>query len=239
MVLKDDALSSIVAAVEQGRVIFESIRKSVMFMLCTNVAEILAVALAVAVGLPLPLRPLQILFLNVVTDVFPALALGVGKGDRRVMQRRPRNPKESLLTPGHWLAIAGWSALVAACVLGGLSVATFGLKLDTATAVTVSFLTLAFAKLWFVFNLRDSASRIWDNEMIRNGWIWEAIVLCAGLLLVAVYAPGLSTLLKTQPPGAAGWLCVLGMSLVPLMLGQAVLIGRGLARRPPPNPAEE
>jgi Ca2+-transporting ATPase len=224
MVLEDDALSSIVAAVEQGRVIFANIRKSIMFMLCTNVAEILAVAIAAVVGLPLPLKPLQILFLNVVTDVFPALALGVGKGDPRVMDRPPRHPKESLLTLGHWLAIGGWSALVGACVLGALSLATFALELDTTTSVTISFLTLAFAKLWFVLNLRDPVSPVWDNDVVRNPWVWGAIGLCAGLLLAAVYAPGLSTLLKTRPPGAAGWLCMLGMSLVPLVVGQIVLV---------------
>ena len=226
MVLKDDALDSIVAAIEQGRVIFANIRKSVMFMLCTNVAEILAVAIAAVVGLPLPLRPLQILFLNLVTDVFPALALGVGRGDPRVMDRPPRSPNESLLTRGHWLAIGGWSSLVAACVLGALSVATYGLELDTATAVTVSFLTLAFAKLWFVLNLRDPDSRFWDNDVIRNGWVWGATLLCTFLLLSAVYAPGLSQLLHTRPPGFNGWLCIAGMSLVPLLLGQARLVFR-------------
>jgi len=223
MVLKDDALSSIVAAIEQGRVIFGNIRKSVMFMLCTNVAEILAVAVATLVGLPLPLRPLQILFLNVVTDVFPALALGVGKGDPRVMDRPPRSPEESLLTRFHWLAIGGWSALIAACVLGALSVADFALGFDEKTAVTVSFLTLAFAKLWFVLNLRDPGTRPWDNDVVRNGWIWGATALCIGLLLAAVYLPGLSTLLATRPPGLDGWLCLLGMSLIPLVVGQVVL----------------
>jgi Ca2+-transporting ATPase len=153
------------------------------------------------------------------------------------MERRPRDPGESLLTPGHWLAVGGWSTLVATCVLIGLSVARFALGMDTATAVTVSFLTLAFAKLWFVLNLRDPATGVWDNEVVRNGWVWGAVVLCAGLLLMAVYAPGLSTLLKTRPPGAAGWLCVLAMSLVPLVLGQAVLIGWSMARRAPPDRA--
>jgi P-type Ca2+ transporter type 2C len=244
MVLKDDALSSIVAAIEQGRVIFANIRKSVMFMLCTNVAEILAVAIAAVVGLPLPLRPLQILFLNLVTDVFPALALGVGKGDPRVMDRPPRSPKELLLTRGHWLAIGGWSALVAGCVLGALSIATLGMDLDTTTAVTVSFLTLAFAKLWFVLNLRDPDSRLWDNDVIRNGWVWGATLLCIVLLLSAIYLPGLSTLLQTRPPGFNGWLCVLGMSLVPLVLGQVLLVcwktgesSRGLQRKRRSAPA--
>ncbi|MBN2294513.1 MAG: cation-transporting P-type ATPase [Pirellulales bacterium] len=224
MVLKDDALHSIVAAVGQGRVIFANIRRAVMFMLCTNVAEILAVTIAAVVGLPLPLKPLQILFLNVVTDVFPTLALSVSKGDPGVMEHPPRKPGESLLTRGHWLAIGGWSALISVCVLAALELALSALQLDTLTAVTISFLTLAFAKLWFVFNLRDPHSSIWNNDVVRNGWIWGSIVLCALILVAAVYVPGLSRLLKTAPPGSAGWLCVLGMSLVPAVIGQPLLV---------------
>ncbi len=98
MVLKDDAFSSIVAAVKEGRIIFDNIRKSVLFMLCTNVAEIIAVAVASFAGASLPLRDPQILCLNVITDVFPALALGVGKDDPLIMERPPRNPEEPILT---------------------------------------------------------------------------------------------------------------------------------------------
>lgn len=231
IVLKDDALGSIVAAVEQGRVIFANIRKSLMFMLCTNVAEILAVAIAAVVGLPLPLRPLQILYLNVITDVFPALALGVGKGNVGIMDRPPRDPKEALLTRGHWMATAGWSGLIAMCVLVALSLADFALGLETAAAVTVSFLTLGFAKLWFVLNLRDLTTRIWNNEIVRNRWIWGAIGLCVALLLLAVYAPGLATLLKTQSPGWNGWLCVAAMSAVPVVVGQTLLTVWNAVRR--------
>lgn len=226
MVLKDDALSSIVAAVEQGRVIFANIRKSIMFMLCTNVAEIIAVAIAAVAGLPLPLRPLQILFLNVITDVFPALALGVGKGDSRVIEQQPRPVGESLVTRSHWLAILGWSILVACSVLVALSIGAYGLHLDTKTAVTISFLTLGFAKLWFVFNLRDVNTTLLDNDIVRNPWIWASFALCVSLLLAAVCVPWLATLLKTHSPGPEGWLCILGMSTVPFVLGQMWLLGR-------------
>ncbi|MFW6170459.1 MAG: cation-translocating P-type ATPase [Planctomycetota bacterium] len=226
MVLKDDALDSIVAAIGQGRVIFDNIRKSVMFMLCTNVAEIMAVAIATTSALPLPLRPLQILFLNVVTDVFPALALGVGKGDPRIMERPPRSPQEALLASRHWLAIGGWSLLIAACVLVALAVADFVLQFDEATAITVSFLTLAFAKLWFVFNLRNPKTTLWNNDVTRNPWIWAATALCIILLVSAVHAPGLSSLLRTKPPGWEGWLCLLSISLVPFVVGQLVLVAQ-------------
>jgi Ca2+-transporting ATPase len=224
MVLEDDAFSSIVAAVRQGRIIFGNIRQSVMFMLCTNVAEVIAVAAAAIAGgfsqLPIPLFPLQILYLNVVTDVFPALALGMGKGEPDVMERSPRPRAESVMTRTHWRAVGGWSVLLAACVLASLAVAFYGLGFDRVHAVTISFLTLAFAKLWFVYNLRSPGSAMFDNAVVKNRYVAAAIALCIVLLLAAAYLPGLSDVLKTAHPTAAGWLLVLGMSLVPLVVGQ-------------------
>jgi Ca2+-transporting ATPase len=226
MVLRDDAFGSIVAAIHQGRVIFDNIRKSVMFMLCTNVAEVIVVALAAVAGgfstLPIPLLPLQILYLNVITDVFPALALGMSLGEPDVMDRRPRPRDESILTGGHWYAIAGWAALVAACVLGGLALAHYVLGFEHLRAVTVSFLTLAFGKLWFVFNLRNPGTRLFDNDIVKNPYVLSSILLCAGLLAAAVYLPGLSTVLKTQDPGVNGWALLIGMSLVPFIFGQGI-----------------
>jgi Ca2+-transporting ATPase len=219
MVLRDDNLASIVAAVREGRIIFANIRKSVMFMLCTNVAEIIAVALASLAGVPLPLRPLQILYLNVITDVFPALALGVGKGSARVMDQRPRDPGEAVLTAHHWKAVAAWSSLIAATVLAALWIARSRLELEVLPAVTVSFLTLAFGKLWFVFNLRDRGTRLLASDVVRNPWIWGALALCSGLLLLAVLWPPLAGVLETANPGVRGGLVALGLSLLPAAVG--------------------
>lgn len=222
MILQDDAFSSIVAAIRQGRVIFGNIRTSVMFMLCTNIAEVLAVAAASISGVPLPLRPLQILYLNMLTDVFPALALGVGKGGPNVMRRAPRRQGESILTLHHWLGIGGGGVGIAVCVLMGLGVGRLWLDLTVPQAITVSFLTLGFAKLWFVYNLRDLNSHWIFNEILRNPWIGAVIVFCAGLLFAAVYVPGLSTLLKTRRIGTMGWLTVLVLSLLPSVIGQMI-----------------
>jgi len=222
MVLKDDALSSVVAAIREGRIIFGNIRKSVMFMLCTNVAEIIAVAVAAALNAPLPLRPLQILFLNVITDVFPALALGVGKGTDRVMNHPPRPKQEPVLTRAHWLAIGGWAVLIAACVLTALAAGLLWLQVDRLTAITMSFLTIAFAKLWFVLNLRDRDSTLLSNDVIRNPWMWGAIGVCIALLLAAVYLPGLSDVLQTRPLDATAWLIVLLLSALPMLAGQTI-----------------
>jgi len=219
MILQDDRLESIVEAVREGRIIFANIRKSVMFMLCTNIAEIIAVALASLVNAPLPLQPLQILYLNVLTDVFPALALGVGKGDPHVMEQPPRDAKESVLTRHHWTGIGSWAVCLAVCVLSALGVAYAYFDLDETTAVTVSFLTLAFGKLWFVFNLRDRAAGVLDNDVVKNPWVWASIGFCIVLLLLAVYWPLLAYYLDTSHPGAVGWGLILGFSLLPAIIG--------------------
>jgi Ca2+-transporting ATPase len=231
MVLKDDAFSSIVAAVEQGRVIFDNIRKSTLFMICTNAAEVLAVAVAALAAIPPPLRPLQILFLNVVTDVLPALALGVGKGSPRVMDRPPRSPDEAILTAAHWKRVALWSPVLGACVLTALALGGVAAGMPKLEAITVSFLTLAFAKLAFVFILRDRDASLLRNDVVRNPWIWASIGACAALLILATYLPGLSDVLETRPLGAQGWGIVLGLAFVPLLLDQALRAIRRARRR--------
>ncbi len=219
MVLRDDKFDSIVAAVRQGRIIFANIRKSVIFMLCTNLAEILAVTVASLAMLPIPLRPLQILFLNVLTDVFPALALGIGAGSGNVMRYPPRASDESVLTRHHWLAISGWSVVIFSCVLTSLLLALHWLGFDERSSITVSFLTLGFSKLWFPLNLRDRGSRLWNNDVVTNPWMGGALLLCISLLLLAVYWSPLASALQTAAPGRSGWLLILGMSLVPAVLG--------------------
>ncbi|MEA5507793.1 cation-transporting P-type ATPase [Halotia wernerae UHCC 0503] len=220
MILQDDAFASIVAAVEQGRAIFNNIRKFTLYLLSGNVGEIIAVTIASLVNAPLPLLPLQILYLNAINDVFPALALGVGEGSPTLMQQPPRHLKESILTRRHWWAIAGYGAIIAISVLGAFALAFKWLELNEQQAVTISFMTLAFGRLWHVFNMRDRKSGLLRNEITKNPYIWGALVLCTGLLLSAVYLPFLSNVLKTANPGVQGWLVVGVMSLVPLIIGQ-------------------
>ena len=220
MVLKDDAFSTIVVAVEQGRVIFDNIRKFVLYLISCNVSEIAVVFLASLINAPLPIRPLQILFLNLVTDVFPALALGVGEGDAAVMKRPPRDPEEPILTRRHWGAIGGYGLIITISVLGALGLALNWLGMGEGQAVTVSFLTLAFAQLWHVFNMRDQVSNILRNEVTGNRYVWAALALCTVLLLIAVYVPFLADVLRVVDPGPKGWALVLIMSLAPLILGQ-------------------
>jgi Ca2+-transporting ATPase len=222
MVLKDDAFSSIVVAVEQGRIIFGNIRKFVLYLLSCNVSELMVVTLAAMVNAPLPILPLQILFLNLVTDVFPALALAAGEGNPGIMKRPPRDPEEPIVSRQHWLAVGGYGTVMTVAVLGAFALALLWLKMDERQAVTVSFLTLAFSQLWHVFNMRDRGSKFLDNEITRNRFVWGALGLCTVLLLAAVLLPGLSHVLKVANPGTPGWTLVIVASLIPFLVGQVV-----------------
>jgi P-type Ca2+ transporter type 2C len=226
MVLRDDAFSTIVAAVEQGRIIFDNIRKFVLYLLSCNVSEVMVVAIASLVQMPLPIQPLQILFLNLVTDVFPALALGVGEGEPDIMRRPPRDPREAILTRRHWLAIAGYGSAITISVLAALGVALYGFDLDRRAAVTLSFLTLAFAQLWHVFNMVDGSAGLWRSDVTRNPWVWAALALCVALLLGAVYWPPVARSLGLVVPTARGWSLVAGLSVAPLVVGRLVALTR-------------
>lgn len=220
MILKDDAFSSIIAAIRHGRIIFDNIRKFAIYLLSCNMSEILAVAIASWAGAPLPLLPLQILFLNMVTDVFPAMALGVGEGDPVIMEQPPRKVKEPILRRDHWLGIVIYGILIAMTVLGSLALAISWLGMGEEQAVTVSFLTLAFAQLWHVFNMRDPGSKFISNEITRNRYVWAALVSCSVLLIISLYYRGLASVLKIVDPGISGWVLILSMSIVPLLIGQ-------------------
>ena len=224
IVLKDDAFATIIAAMSQGRVIFDNIRKFVVYLMSCNVSEVLVVGIAVGTGLPSPLLPLQILFLNLITDVFPAFALGLGRGEDGIMERPPRDPAEPIAGRPEWLLIGILGSLITLSTLAGFMLALFWLGLDTERAVTVAFLTLALAQLWNVFNLRADGSRLLTNEVIRNPYIWAALAFCVFLIALALWLPELSNLLNLPHPGTQGLALAIAMSLAPLVAGQLMLL---------------
>ncbi len=220
MVLRDDAFSSIVASIQQGRIIFNNIRKFVVYLLSCNMSEILVVTIAAFVSAPLPLLPLQILFLNLVTDVFPALALGMGEGESHIMKIPPRDAKEAIVSRKHWLRIGGYGLLITLSVLGAFFLSMRWAQVGPERAVTVSFLTISFAQLWHVFNMRDLDSGFFRNDITRNPFVWGALVLSTFLLLLTVYLRPLGELLRVRDPGVYGWLLILTASIIPLVMGQ-------------------
>ncbi|MDT8272451.1 MAG: cation-transporting P-type ATPase [Desulfomonilia bacterium] len=222
VILKDDAFGTIVIAIEQGRAIFENIRKFIVFLLSGNVGEIMIISFAMLLATPLPLKPLQILYLNMLGDVFPALALAMGRGHPALIHAPPRPPDEPLLTRAHWTSVLGYGLLIASTVFGGFLIALHVIELPVEISITCAFLSLAFARLWHVFNMRHRSSGIFNNEISGNPWVWGALVLCSALLVLAVYIPGISTVLALHHPGAMGWLWILGLSLVPWIVMQPI-----------------
>ena len=227
MILKDDSFASIVHAVEQGRIIFKNIKSFVVYLLSCNLSEIMTVGLAAFVSAPLPLLPLQILFLNLVTDVFPALALAASEASPDIMQEAPRKKGDPIMNKGRWFGVAVYGVIITAAVLGAMAIALFYFHMDEKKAVTVSFLTLAFAQLWHVFNMREKGSTFFNNAIVRNPFVWGALALCSLLLAATVYVPLMAEVLNVANPGRNGWLLVFFMSLMPMVVGQ---IGLGVMK---------
>ena len=224
MILLDDAFPTIVNAIREGRVIFGNIRRFMAYLLSCNLTEVLVVSLAVLSTLPLPVLPLQILYLNLVTDVFPAFALAMGEGDPGILERPPRNPTETILGRAQWTAIVLHSLALTAGTFGALAAAQLWLQLDTKSVVTVTFLTLAFAQLWQVFNMRHPQSSPLRNELTSNPYLWGALLLCTALLAVPPYVEPAAQLLDLARPTGSMWALILSASAAPLVVTQAVML---------------
>jgi len=220
MILKDDAFATIVTAVGQGRVIFDNIRKFITYLLSCNLGSVMCVAFCSVLSLPLPVVPLQILYLNLVTDVFPAVALGLGEGEEDVMKRRPRKSHEPILAKRYLIQIGYLGMIIAVTATASLSIALDWLKMAEPQAVTVSFLTLGFARVWNVFNMRSPKTAVLRNDITRNRYVWFAVGICCFLLFSAALAPGLSSVLSCSSLDLPGWGLIAVMSLLTLAAGQ-------------------
>ena len=231
LVLRDDSFETIIAAVREGRMIYTNIRRFVTYLLSCNLSEILVVGLAVIVGLPLPLLPLQILFLNLVTDVFPAFALGTIAADGNVLRRKPRPPKEPILARPQWIAIAFHGPVIAAATLGTLLVGQYWLGATGAVLTSMCFHTLALAQLWHVFNMRNWRQGLWSSAVTRNGYVWGALALSIAILAAANLIPQAAGPLQLVPLPPSAWAAVVGMSLLPNVFNEAIAVVRRLRRR--------
>jgi len=220
IILKDDAFASIVLAIRSGRVIFDNIRQSILYLLSCNLSELLVIGVAIVAEMPLPLLPLQILFLNVVTDVFPALALGMNKGQQHVMRLPPRTRLEPIITTQDWHSITIYALAITFGVIG---IEVFSLQILAAPpgmVVNYTFYTLIFAQLWNVFNLPGRQSSFWSNPIILNPYIWAALALCGLLVGGALLWNPVREVLGLRFLPAIGWVYVLVFSLLPVGLIQ-------------------
>jgi len=220
IVLKDDSFTSIALAVAHGREIFQNIQKFVVYLVSCNLSEIFIVTALGFISPAVTLLPLQILFLNMVTDVFPALALGLGKGDKTVMDRPPRDPKNLIVSNKDWIAIGLYAlSITFACIAAVIYCKTY-LLLDDKTANNVAFITLAFAQLFHVFNMASAKSKLLLNEITKNKFVWLAIIICAGLMLMVFAVPQMRRVLELNMLGLNIWLIAMTASLIPLFLVQ-------------------
>ncbi len=223
--LKDSAFSGVSEVIWQARGIFTNISRHLTYRMSCGAALVATVAVALIAGLPLPVLPVQILLLSLLTHVFPALALGVGTGATGLSTPGPRRPGS--LHAG-WPVVAMYAGFVTAAALAAFALALLWAAAPGEQVVTISFLTLAFAQLWLVLALR--ASRGWvKDEVVRNPYVWAALLFCAVFLAGAVYTPGLADLLKLEPLGLAGWAIVLGSSPLPLLVGEVCMWMRKMA----------
>jgi Ca2+-transporting ATPase len=204
-------------AVEEGRVIFDNIRKFIFYQFSCNLAEVLTLLVAGVVGLPLPVLPLQLLWLNLVTDVFPALSLAVEPPERDVMRRPPRDPSSAILSRGFVTMIGLYGVAITAATLTAFVIASVR---TPERAVTVAFTTLALGQIWHVLTARRLGRLTSWSILVANRWAWGAVALTVSLQLFAVYFQPLARLLRTEPLTLADWGIVLPASLAPLALGQ-------------------
>jgi P-type Ca2+ transporter type 2C len=220
IVLKDDSFPSIVRAVKEGRIIFHNIRKFIIYQLSYHLGEILVIGSISFTLFKLPVLPLQLLFLNLLSDVFPALALGVGKGNPTVMKLPPKDPKEPIITRKSWMRIVYYGVVFGMTVTGTYLFAKFALHFSDEIANNVAFFTLAFSQLLHVFNMRDINEGIFLNQITKNKFVWYALAFCVAAIVAAYFIPAVKEVLSLQTMGIKAWLVVLIGSLTPLIVIQ-------------------
>ena len=222
LVLKEDKFTAIVTAIRQGRGIFENIRLFVVYLLSCNLSELLVVGTAYLANLALPLFPLQILFMNMVTDVFPALALGMNKVDANVMDRPPRSKKEPIITRQTWRSIIAYALALTVATMGAFVLAIYYLKTNEQLANNMAFYTIILAQLWHVFSLPDRKHSFLKNVVTQNPYIWLALLGSVGILVLAYFAPPLASALHLQTFSwnLVGW--VILCSWIPVFLIRGV-----------------
>jgi len=220
IILKNDSFTSIAEAVAHGREIFNNIKKFVIYLVSCNLSEILVVTTLGFLTPTSSILPLQILFLNMVTDIFPALALGLGKGDKTVMKVPPRNQKEDIVTNKEWLEIVVYSVVITISVIVAILYCREYISPSPKLLNNVAFITLAFAQLFHVFNMSSLKSNFIVNEITKNHFIWFAIIICAGLMVIVFILPQMRTILGLVEVGANVWIVAMIASFIPLILIQ-------------------
>lgn len=221
MILKDDSFSSIVIAIKQGRIIFENIRKFVIFLLSCNLSELLVIASASVLNLHFQLFPLQILFINLITDVLPALALGITEGSDSVMTRPPRNINEPIIDRNKWISIFCYSIIMGVVSIGAVffsHLTVHNTELwNPELCNNILFFTLIFSQLLHVLNMGDGTS-FFKSEVIKSKYIWGAIIISIAIVLILYAIVPVRSVLSVYYMSGSDWLIISGASILSLIL---------------------
>ncbi len=220
MIILDNDFSSIVEAIREGRGIFFNIKKFVKFLIAVNFDEIFLIALSIFMGLPLPLLPIHLLWLNLVTDSLPALALATDPYDRDIMKTKPYNPSQEIKHGIMKFSIfAGFLALIAS--MSAFMIELFVLQMPLALAQTVTFTVTVFFELAIVFAVRSNR-RLRESRPLANKWLLAAVGLTIILQLAAIYLPPAQLFLKTSAIPLNHWPLILALSIMGLVLYELV-----------------
>jgi Ca2+-transporting ATPase len=221
MVLTDDNYASIVSAVEQGRIIYSNIRKFVFYLLSCNMAEIATIFIAILAGQKSPLTPIQLLWLNLITDGAPALALGVETGDPDTMDQDPRPPQEPIINRRMRIGIVVQTIAITAVTLTAYFLGLKYFPNQPGLPETMAFVTLSFSELLRAFTARSERYPLLKIGLLTNKWMVYAVGASLILLMAVIYLPFLQPIFETAPLGLVHWEIVLPLLIVPSIAAEA------------------
>jgi Ca2+-transporting ATPase len=231
MILTDDNFTTIVHAIEEGRNIYNNIRKSVIFLLSCNLGEVISIFASILFFWPVPLLPTQILWINLITDTLPAIALGVDPGDRDVMKKKPRSPNESFFAQG-----AGVRAVIGGTLIGILTLLAFyfglreyGYTMNSASipddvlkyARTMAFIVLATSQLFYALTMRNSTKSIFKIGLFSNKFLILSIII-GFILQIGVTSTPLAYAFNMCNLSFEDWDIVIAFSLIPLIINEII-----------------
>ena len=223
MILMDDNFSTIVAAVEEGRIIYDNIRKFIRYLLSCNLGEVLTMFLATVFYLPNPLSPIQILLVNLATDGLPAIALGVDPADSDIMRQMPRKKNESIFARGLVEKIMVRGTLIGLCTLLAFMVGRY-YRMDLETCRTLALCTLVMSQLIHVFECRSERHSIFEIKLFTNMWLVGAVLVSVILICLVLYVPFLREIFHTVALNLKQWLIVLFFSGIIALINSVYLL---------------
>ena len=216
VVLTDDNFATIVSSVREGRRIYDNLMKSIQFMISTNLGEIVLLLIAVIANLDMPLLPIQLLFINLVGDSLPSLALSVDYADKDIMKRKPIDPNQGIFTKYFTTRVIIQSLIIGLTTLAAYMI---GIKTSVDVARTMTFAVMVFSQLTIIFSIR-SGHNWFTHKMFTNRWLWLTIVFVTAITLLVLLVPGMQSLFKLAPMTSGQWWTVIVLSFGVLALSE-------------------